>query len=257
MSASRRYELPTPHPVELHVESGQGSVSVRAEETAETRVVVTGASAGEVVVDHSGDRVQVVTPKRRGFGGGSAVRIEVTLPPDSTVSVSTGSADVVLEGPVGLARLQTGSGSISAAEVRGALQVKSGSGRVRVAHAAEAVAVSTGSGDVDLGTCLGPVVVKTGSGDQHIAEPHADVLLATGSGDLALDRVRRGKVGVKGASGDLRIGIPAGVPVWTDISTVSGRIRSALSGTGEPREGQDHVELRASTVSGDVVLVEV
>ena len=42
--------------------------------------------------------------------------------------------------------------------------------------------------------------------------------------------------------------------MWTDISTVSGAIRSNLEGAGEPAEGADHVELRAKTVSGDIVL---
>jgi len=68
--------------------------------------------------------------------------------------------------------------------------------------------------------------------------------------------VRRGRVSAKGASGDVVVGIPAGVPVWTDITTVSGRIRLDLQGAGQPEEGQDHVELRARTVSGDVVLTE-
>ena len=55
----------------------------------------------------------------------------------------------------------------------------------------------------------------------------------------------------------MHVGVPAGVPVWTDITTVSGEIRSNLTGAGEPRDGADHVEVRASTVSGDVVLTEV
>jgi hypothetical protein len=53
----------------------------------------------------------------------------------------------------------------------------------------------------------------------------------------------------------VHVGVPTGTPVWTDITTVSGRIHNALEGVGEPAEGADHVELRATTVSGDVVLV--
>jgi hypothetical protein len=44
--------------------------------------------------------------------------------------------------------------------------------------------------------------------------------------------------------------------VWTDITTVTGQIQSSLQGAGQPQEGQDHVEVRAKTVSGDVVLTE-
>ena len=68
--------------------------------------------------------------------------------------------------------------------------------------------------------------------------------------------MHRGRITAKGASGDIAIGVVAGVPVWTDITTVSGQIRSDLQGAGQPEEGQDHVEVRAKTVSGDIVLTE-
>jgi hypothetical protein len=50
------------------------------------------------------------------------------------------------------------------------------------------------------------------------------------------------------------VGIPSGVPVWTDVSTLTGSVTSNLVGAGEPAEGQPYVELRAKTVSGDVRL---
>ena len=55
----------------------------------------------------------------------------------------------------------------------------------------------------------------------------------------------------------MRVGIPAGTPVWTDVNTVTGSIASNLESVGKPVDGQDHVELRATTVSGDVRLVQV
>jgi hypothetical protein len=81
--------------------------------------------------------------------------------------------------------------------------------------------------------------------------------MSTGSGDLHIGAAHRGRLTVKGASGDVRVGIPAGVPVWTDISTLSGSIHSDLRGAGEPAAGADHIELRAKTVSGDIVLSQI
>jgi DUF4097 and DUF4098 domain-containing protein YvlB len=100
-------------------------------------------------------------------------------------------------------------------------------------------------------------VVKTGSGDVKVGDAGTDVTLTTGSGDLVVSTARRGRMTAKGASGDVHVGIPAGVPVWTDISTVSGEIRSSLQGAGQPAEGADHVEVRAKVVSGDIVLTEI
>ena len=37
---------------------------------------------------------------------------------------------------------------------------------------------------------------------------------------------------------------------------MSGRIHTNVEGVGQPAEGADHVELRATTVSGDVVLTQ-
>lgn len=114
------------------------------------------------------------------------------------------------------------------------------------------------SGSADLGVVgeIGSAHVKTGSGDVRVIEADTDVALTTGSGDLQIETARRGKFSAKGASGSIHVGIPAGTPVWTDISTVSGRIHSDVEGAGEPAEGADHVELRATTVSGDVILTQ-
>ena len=117
--------------------------------------------------------------------------------------------------------------------------------------------MSTGSGDVEVGSTNAKAVVKTGSGDLKVVTANADISLATGSGDLSIGTARRGHVSLKGASSDLEIGIPAGTPVWVDINTVTGSIRSGIESVGAPQEGQEHVELQARTVSGDITLREV
>ena len=55
---------------------------------------------------------------------------------------------------------------------------------------------------------------------------------------------------------DSSVGIPGGTPVWTDITSMTGAVRSSLAGAGAPTEGQDYVQLRAKTVSGDIYLEE-
>ena len=99
--------------------------------------------------------------------------------------------------------------------------------------------------------------VKSGSGDPRIREALEDVVLNTASGELVVDRMRRGQLTAKNVSGDIRVGVPAGVPVWTDITSLTGSVRSNLEGAGEPEEGQDFIELRARTVSGDVHLEQL
>ena len=101
---------------------------------------------------------------------------------------------------------------------------------------------------------LDAVQLKSGSGNAHVIEAHNDVALSTASGDIIVERAHRGEVRASNASGDIIVGIPSGVPVWTDVSTLTGSVTSNLVGAGEPGEGEPYVELRAKTVSGDVRL---
>jgi len=271
------HQFETHRPVDVYVENGSGSVIVNAEDVTETTVEVTGRHADETIVQQDGDRISVLAPKMRAgfFGGDTSLSMVITVPLDSTVAAKTGSADITADGRFaaaqiksgsgevtvetlsGAAQIETGSGDIRVATAGDALRIKSGSGDVRVTHADGAVSVSTGSGDVEIGTSNGPAVVKTGSGDLSVIESRADVAMTTGSGDFVVRTANRGRLTAKGASGDVHIGIPAGVPVWTDISTVTGEIRSSLTAVGEPGADADHVELRAKSVSGDVVLTQV
>ncbi|MGC4110180.1 MAG: DUF4097 family beta strand repeat-containing protein [Nocardioides sp.] len=273
---NRQFE--TPEPIELYVEIGKGKVTVHATETQTTSLEVRGENADEVTVTFEDNRLSVIAPKESGgwFGGRDRhLDVRVDLPTGSDVAVRTGSADIALDGQLnevdlktgsgdvtcdtfsGAGRINTGSGDVAVSEAHAELQVKSGSGDISVGTCVGALNISTGSGDVEVGTTNDKAVVKTGSGDLTVSVANADISLSTGSGDLTIKTARRGRVSLKGASSDVRIGVPAGTPVWTDINTVTGSIRSNLDSVGAPQEGQDHIELSARTVSGDISLNQV
>jgi len=273
---NRQFE--TPEPIELYVEIGKGKVEVSATATATTTLDIQGRDADEVAVTFENNRLSVIAPKDAGswFGGRDReLHVQVELPANSNLAVKTGSADINVEGQVhdvrlktgsgdiacdtftGNARVDTGSGDVAVAEAHEELQVKSGSGDISIGTSVGRLNVSTGSGDVEVGTTSAKAVVKTGSGDLKVVTANADISMSTGSGDMAVGTVRRGHVSLKGASSDVEIGIPAGTPVWADINTVTGSVRSTLESVGAPQEGQEHVELEARTVSGDITLREV
>jgi len=276
MTGPTDYRFETHAPVALYVETGSGTIDVTATDTAESRVEITGRHADEVDVTLEGRDLRIVAPRRRtGFlSEDSSLFVTVTVPTSSDLAVRTGSADLGVIGEIGDSHVksgsgdvrldvlagpnstETGSGDVEIEEVRIAARIKCGSGDVTVRHAGSSMAVSTGSGDVQIGTSEGSAVIKTGSGDVRVVEAGGDLSLTTGSGDLQIDTARRGKFSAKGASGSVHVGIPAGTPIWTDISTVSGRIHNNVEGVGQPSEGADHVELWATTVSGDVILTQ-
>lgn len=271
------YEFETHEPVDLYVELGKGTLSATAGDTTATTVEVVGRDSELVEVRQDGRQISVIAPKggRGIFGGEPAYTVTINLPTHSNAVVKTGSADVVFDGVYGAGQVrsgsgdcrldtfdgplvvETGSGDIYVDHAGADLRVKSGSGDVDVSHVEGTTVVSTGSGDVEIGTTDSQAVVKTGSGDLQIGRAGDGVSMSTGSGDMKIGSAVRGKFSAKGASGDVLIGIPAGVPVWTDITTVSGTIHSDLSGAGQPEPGQDYVELRAKTVSGDIELHQV
>lgn len=264
-------------PVKLHVEIGRGRVAVAATDTTESSVEVTGEHSDDVIIEHSGDQLSVLAPRiRTGFFGGEPnLFVSVTVPTGSELHVKTGTADVHAAGTWGAthiksgsgevevesvdapAVLETGSGDITAGAVLGEARIKSGSGAVHVGQAGSSVVVSTGSGDVEIVRAAGPTVVKTGSGDLRVATADGDLSMSTGSGDAFVGRLNRGRFAAKVASGDVAVGVPAGIPVWTDISSVTGRVRSDLVGAGAPAADQDHIELRAKTVTGDITLKQL
>lgn len=271
------HHFETHQPIELYVEIGKGSLTVRATDTTETHVRLDGPDADDTAVDLEGRHLSIVAPQHRGgfLSGDRRLDVVVTLPAGSDVATKLGSADLVATGRLGRAQLRTGSGDVEVEALDGAalletgsgdvvvaaaaedLRIKSGSGDVVVRTAGAEVTVSTGSGDVRIDDAHGAAVVKTGSGDLRVGQARHDVGLTTGSGDLEIGSISAGRVLVKGASGDVRVGVPRGVPVWTDVSTVTGRIHSTLEGAGQPEPGADHVELRAKTVSGDIVLTQL
>ena len=115
----------------------------------------------------------------------------------------------------------------------------------------------SGSGDVLVGTAGTRTVVRTGSGDLEVGDSLGTVTLTTGSGDLTVRHARGGRLSAKGGSGDVRVAVPRGLPVWTDISTMTGQVRSDLESAGPPADGAPHLEVLARTMSGDVVLTHV
>jgi hypothetical protein len=266
------HEYPATENQSVHVEIESGSLAITAAPTDRVVVEVTGPGADDVSVEQDGDRVAVLGPRSRGFTRTRPAHVRVTAPTGSALVSKLGSASVETNGPLGTVRISVGSGQVTLDEVEGQAVVQTGSGDVRVGRiGAEAdlksgsgdlligrldgtSRLSTGSGDIRVDHADGAVSLKSGSGDLRVGEAAARASLTTASGDLEVRRMATGRAELKNVSGDIRLGIPSGTPVWTDISTGTGRVRSGLAPTGAPAEGQPYVEVSAKTVTGDVYL---
>jgi DUF4097 and DUF4098 domain-containing protein YvlB len=265
-------DYPATNPPFITVDIESGSVEVAATDTDQVRVELAGSGADDTVVDRSGDRLTITGPRTRGFSRSRDVDVRITAPTGSDLVTKLGSAPVTATGRLGVVRIVTGSGSVEVEEVTGnavirtgsgdlqagriggECNLKSGSGDIRVGELLGSARLATGSGDITVRHAEGAVSAKSGSGDVRVDEAGADTSLASATGYLEVHRIASGKADLKNVSGNIRVGVPAGTPVWTDIATGTGRVRSGLEPTGAPADGEPYVELRARTTTGDVYL---
>ncbi len=275
MTASQHHTVPGADPRSLDVEIGTGDVLVRLDpDHTEVTVTVSGRGADDVEVTGDDHAVTVSQRRRMGFISRD-VDVVITAPPGCRAAVRTGSAPIVITGTVGGAALKSGSGDVRLDRLDGDGQVATGSGDITVAATAAPASLRSGSGDVRVGHVGAPLTVSTGSGAVHLERVEAAVVAKTGSGDLAvgstaepvrfttasgnlgIEVVEASEVEAKTASGDVRVGVRAGTPVWTDVSTLAGSVRNELESLGAPADGQPHARVSATTISGGVHLRHV
>lgn len=271
MSTVRR-EFATSGPVDLVAELDEGTLDIATEPADGFTVTVHGPRSEEFTITQRGREIVVRSPRGRSWLRGEEHQVEIRVPEGSDLTARTGSASLhargryaavsvkagsgaVLLDDAGDVAIASGSGLVRCGELSGAVRIKSGSGDVAVVAATSDGTISTGSGSVRIGTVTRVQAVKTGSGDVQVGRLVGDLRVATGSGGVSVERMDRGGVGVRTASGDVRVGIPAGMPTWTDIATVTGRVDSRLPPVGEPGPGREHVSVRVQSVSGDVLLL--
>jgi DUF4097 and DUF4098 domain-containing protein YvlB len=253
-----RRALTTTEPVDLVVEIQSGSLTVAAADTTETVVGVEGAGAEDVEVTQSGTSVRVIGPRGRDglFRRSPSYDVTVVLPTRSRATLTTGSADIRVDGRLGELYARTGSGSITVDDVTESASLVTGSGDVRVERSAAPLNAVSGSGDVVVGEALAGLRVKIGSGTITVGSTGGGVSASTGSGDIRIHALAAGEARLRTGSGDAWVGVPAGLPVWTDVQAVGG-VTSTLTSRGAPEEGQPYLSLRARVGSGTVHLEQV
>ncbi|HEY2869326.1 MAG TPA: DUF4097 family beta strand repeat-containing protein [Gaiellales bacterium] len=242
----------TPNGVRLKVRLLAGRCEIETAETTETEVECTpmnrssaSREAADAVVEElrdlaGGKELVVEVPKRKrlvpGFGD-AQVLIRVRGPHGLGLDVSSASADIDAIGHLGDADVRTASGDVRLESVGGSTEVK------------------TASGDVALGRLAGASGVNTMSGDVRVRETATALTVNTMSGDVRVQRATGGTIQLRSMSGDLEAAIARGASLYVDATSASGDVRSELPVTGSaPDGGHADVELRATSLSGDIVV---
>ena len=240
----------TPDGLQLRLRLPAGRCEVTTADTAETVVEaqpMNGSNASreaaesivETLREHSegGHELTVEVPKRKLLGFGNAqVLVRVRGPHGLDLDAATASADVVVTGRPRCADVRTASGDVSIEAADGATQVK------------------TASGDVDLGQMRDATDVKTMSGDVIVRETGSATDVNTMSGDVRVRRAASGAIQMRSMSGDIEVAIAPGSTLFVDANSASGDVRSEIPVTGSAPSGPADVDLRATSMSGDIVV---
>jgi DUF4097 and DUF4098 domain-containing protein YvlB len=240
----------TPDGLQLRLRLPAGRCEVTTADTAETVVEaqpMNGSNASreaaesivETLREHSegGHELTVEVPKRKLLGFGNAqVLVRVRGPHGLDLDAATASADVVITGRPRCADVRTASGDVSIEAADGATQVK------------------TASGAVDLGQMRDATDVKTMSGDVIVRETGSATDVNTMSGDVRIRRAAAGAIQMRSMSGDIEVAVAPGSTLFVDANSASGDVRSEIPVTGSAPSGPADVDLRATSMSGDIVV---
>jgi DUF4097 and DUF4098 domain-containing protein YvlB len=237
--------------VVIHIDLPAGNILVRAGASGVVGVAIDASAPESMEVAQIGDDITIRAGRRS-----RSARIAVDAPVGSDVTIKGASVDVVARGALGALRLRTASGDVRADDlVRADVTLASGDARLdMVRHDA---AITTTSGDITVGSVGGRLAGSLASGDLRADTVVGDVEVETASGDVTIQRCDGSSVAVRSVSGDVRLGLPAGIRVEPEISTLSGKVTLPDPGGRDPA-GNDagvvrrSVRVRLRTVSGDI-----
>jgi len=265
----------TPEPITARINSRTGNVTVTAQDISTTTVEISGDSDREgepIRVDFHNNTLRIEAPRVGGWGRSSDVNVAVVVPTHSSLQIDATSGEVNCRGSfdnvrinaasgnadvdtaTGPARIEAASGNVSLDIAHSQVFLSAASGNVRLGEALgeHSVEVNSASGNIEIGTVNGPLSVGGASGDIRVTEARRDVTANSASGNVTLDLVHTGTVTAQSNSGDIRVRVAAGVPTWLDLHSLSGDIGTDQADDNGPAEGEEALELRANTVSGDI-----
>lgn len=233
----------------LDIDVAVGTVQFVAGPAGTIVVTLDAGAPDNFEVGHIGDTITVRSPSGWLTRGGK-VQLVVETPGGTDAVVNTAAGDVTSRAELGELRVRTSSGDVHV-ELARRLEAHSASGDLRVGDVVDAQ-LSTASGDIRVRSATGRLGASSASGDITVERLGGTVEAATTSGDVRLQRCGADDITVKTVSGDVTIGLPSGIRVEPEISTLSGNTRMP-SGRPAPGDGPRRtVRLRVRTVSGDI-----
>jgi DUF4097 and DUF4098 domain-containing protein YvlB len=265
-------------PVNLQIETGSGSISVRAGSANQVRVtghirannwgLFANRPAPEAIkrleenppIQQSGNDIRIGHIDDAELRRNISISYEVVAPANTQLHSSTGSGSQDVSGLDGAVDANAGSGSVKVSDIGSGVRAHSGSGEINIEGVKGAVYARAGSGSISARNIAGGFDGETGSGHISLEQTGAGSVRAeTGSGGLELRNVH-GSLQAQAGSGNVKAeGEATGEwRVHTGSGSVELRLPQTASFELSARTGSGSINLSHSvTVQGTVSRKEV
>ena len=232
--------------VVLDVELAAGSILLRTGSAEIVSISIDASAAEGFDIGQIGDNITIRASRR-----GRSARVVAEVPTGTDVNIKGASVDVSSQGALGTLRVRSVSGDVRADDlVRAEVSIASGDTRLDLVR--NDATVKATSGDVFVRAVGGRLIATLASGDIQADDVAGDAEVETASGDVTIRRCTGSAVTVRTVSGDIRLGLPPGIRVDPEISTMSGKVALPDPAPSSPAEQRRSVRVRLRSISGDI-----
>jgi hypothetical protein len=190
------------------------------------------------------------------WGHRISVTIEVTVPHNYNLDLSTDGGNLQIADIQGRVNAETNGGNISVGQIDGPTRLITDGGNILAKNVGGDLTAQTGGGDITVGSVAGGAILRTGGGHIRVASITGAGRLDTGGGNISLEHAGAGLV-VSTGGGEIEVGEASGL---VRARTGGGGIRVVRSsgpmeldtGAGSVYLMQAQNAVRASTGAGGI-----
>jgi len=219
---------------EIIIYNTAGEVEVRGWSRNQVEVQADlGKDVKELVFTVDGKEVHIEVRAPNGGGRNIASDLVINVPENSSLEISTVSADVSVEDVLGRQEVDTVSGDIEIEAYTSDLELETVSGDIEIGGDDKKMRVRADSvsGDMEFQNLNGEVEIDTVSGDLVIDDSrleHADVQTVSGDIVIRASLYGEGRMNFETVNGDINIKFAGDVSARFDIETFNGSIRNCF-----------------------------
>jgi len=149
------------------------------------------------------------------------VTLELNIPKDSSLDVTTGGGNIDASEIEGRVNLSTAGGNITAENIGGAAHLETGGGNIVAQSAGGELTAETGGGHITIGSVAGNATLHTSGGHIRVTSIQGTAHLSTGGGNITLEH-SGAELSAETGGGEIEVGEAAGL---VRAKTAGGGIR--------------------------------